>query len=374
MPDDAALPSLHARQVLKLLKEHHNVLVSGPPGTGKSLLLNEVARWFPAAAHPGHDPEGAIPLPEGLVITPEEADEWLPSPERDDRRVFQTALHAGSKYREFMRGLVPAVGAAGTFSVSSGILYRAALVGLSDQGAALLVVDEINRGPAIQVFGDVIVALEGDKRLDPAGDPKDTTQWIEVLDDDGKPESFAFPHHLYVLAAMNQADTSVEPLDVAFQRRFEHFKLAPDVDVLREFFSVEDEGGGLPDTPGGAADVYRAAVRAWEKVNDRIALGRGQEFSLGHGVFMDRSDAPPAGSADEALDYVRPAWRTLRNHIDEVFFGHARGAGAALNVGAPGHPFTLVETFFAGDPVVVLREDDDDLYKLLVAVARDDAE
>ncbi len=43
-----------------------------------------------------------------------------------------------------------------------------------------------------------------------------------------------------------------------------------------------------------------------------------------------------------------------------MFFGHARGAGAALNVGAPGHPFTLVETFFAGDPVVVLREDDDD--------------
>jgi 5-methylcytosine-specific restriction protein B len=372
---EGVLPSLHARQVLKLLKEHHNVLISGPPGTGKSLLLNEVARWFPATAHPGHDPEGDIPLPEGLVITPEHADEWLPSPEREDRHVFQTALHSGSKYREFMRGLVPAVGTAGTFTLSKGILYRAALVGLSDDGAAMLVVDEINRGPAIQVFGDVIVALEGDKRLDVDGVPKKTTQWIEVPDDNGTPERFAFPYHLYVLAAMNQADTSVEPLDVAFQRRFEHFKLAPDDEVLREFFSLEESSGELPDLPGDAADVYRAAIRAWAKVNARIALGRGQEFTLGHGVFMDRSHAPPEEGAEQALAYIRPAWRTLRNHIDEVFFGHARGAGAALNVGATGHPFTLVETFFAGDPVVVLREDgDNNLYKLLLAVARDDAE
>lgn len=374
MADEPALPSLHARQVLKLLKEHHNVLISGPPGTGKSLLLNEVARWFPATAHPGHDPEGPIPLPEGLVITPEEADEWLPSPERSDRSVFPTALHAGSKYRDFMRGLVPAVGEAGIFTVSRGILYRAALVGLEEDGAALLVVDEVNRGPAIQVFGDVIVALEGDKRLDPDGAPSDTTQFLEVLDDNGDFQRFAFPHHLYLLAAMNQADTSVEPLDVAFQRRFEHFKLSPDASVLHEFFDIEDADEALAVEPADAAEVYRAAVRAWSRVNARIALGRGQEFTLGHGVFMDRNDAPPTDDVNDALDYVRPAWRTIRNHIDEVFFGHARGAGAALNVGVPGHPFTLVETFFAGDPVVVLREDDDDLYRLLIAVARDDAE
>lgn len=378
MATDMPAPSLEATQILRLLKRHHNVLVSGPPAIGKSRLLNEVSRWFEASAQIGHDPAAPIPLPQGLTVTPAEAADWLPSPARHDRQVFSTAFHPGSRYRDFLRGLVPKVGTTQGFVVSEGTLYRAATLGLTTDGAALLIVDEINRGPAIQVFGDTIVALEGDKRLDDQGDETTTTQWFEMMADDGTMERFALPHHLYILAAMNQADTSVEPLDVAFLRRFEPYRLEPDTIVLRQHFGLSDTADPLPGTATEPAHVYAATVRAWEQVNRRIGLGRGVEFRIGHGVFMGLPVPAPTG--DQATDvaaasaFVAQPWRRVRAHIDEVFFGHTRGAAAVLNVGAPGHPLALKETYFAGDPMVSLEGNINDLYSFLLAVATNDAE
>lgn len=371
MADDAG-PSWRAIEVLRLLKRHHNVLISGPPGIGKSRLLNEVDRWFRASVSPAHTPASTIPLPQGLSVTPEEASDWLPAPVRHTRDVFTTAFHPGAKYRDFLRGLVPAIGGGQAFVVSSGTLYRAAQLARTPDGAALVIVDEINRGPAVQIFGDAIVALERDKRLSTVGSELATTQYFEILADDGSLERFALPHQLYILAAMNQADTSVEPLDVAFLRRFEPYRLAPDEVVLRQYFDLPDGDLALPATPGSATDVYAAALLAWRQVNARISLGRGSEYQLGHGVFME-ADGPPT-SVEEALDFIEAPWRRVRAHIDEVFFGHVRGVAAVLNVGAPGHPVTLHETYFAGDPVAALQEPEAKLYELLLAVAANNAQ
>ena len=374
MPDETGGPSIRAMEVLRLLKRHHNVLISGPPGTGKSRLLNEVHRWFKASAQPGHDPGAPIPLPDGLVVTPEEAADWLPSPTRTNRQVFPTAFHPGSKYRDFLRGLIPKVGAGQTFLVSSGTLYSAAVVGLTDDGAALVIVDEINRGPAVQVFGDSLVALERDKRLGPAGEELMTTQYLRIMQDNGTFASFALPHHLYLLAAMNQADTSVEPLDVAFLRRFEPYHLEPDSLVVRDRCNLPDGDLATPDDPTTAAHVYAASLLAWEQVNRRIAIGRGPEYQIGHGVFFETDDTPPTGDVAAAIDHIAAPWRRIRAHVDEVFFGHTRGVAAALNVGAPGHPLYLIDTYFAREPVAALSGEIQDLYRFLRAVAAADAE
>lgn len=236
--------------------------------------------------------------------------------------------------------------------VVAGTLYRASEHASGAQGASLLIIDEINRGPAVQVFGGAIVAIEPDKRLAPDGSKRAETQYFEMLNPkDGAIIEYALPHDLYILAAMNQADASVEPLDVAFLRRWEPMRLEPDEKALRAFYGLGAKTAvPLIDVPTTAAEVFEASVRAWCAVNEQIALGRGPEFQIGHGVLMTGGIA--AGmSKDDALAVLCVGWAKVRSHVDEVFFGDTRGIAAVLNAldGPAFNPFKLVETTFADD-------------------------
>jgi 5-methylcytosine-specific restriction protein B len=371
-------PSPDAIAVLQLLKDEHNVLISGAPGTGKTRLLAEVARtfeWKPTAAQvPGYQPGAAVLIP----ARQGQDKPWLPAPDRQ-RKVFPTVFDQKTKYRDFVRGLVPRVTpeadqAGVRFRVSNGTLYRASEHARTPDGASLVVIDEINRGPAVQVFGDTIVAIEPDKRLGPDGKYREGTQEFELMDDAGEVRLYALPHHLYLLAAMNQADTSVEPLDVAFQRRWAPYRLLPRGDILVAHFGIGTADGDLPDEPTSAADVYRVIIRAWLEVNRRITIGRGKDFQLGHGVFMLDEPPPPDGPAAEGLAYVRRGWGKLRAHVDEVFFGDTRAIAAVLNISKnPKHPYKLNTHVFADEQMLELVEpdlDDAEFYKLLREVAQ----
>src|SRR5207302_2917330 len=127
--------------------------------------------------------------------------------------------------------------------------------------------------------------------------------------------------------AMNLADTSVEPLDVAFLRRWAPYRLKP----LR---LVVDGALGtsapvpLVATPTSAVDVLNALVAAWEAVNERIATARGPDFELGHGVLLANAGLPTTVNA--ALEFASEPWKRIKAHVDEVFFGDLRGTAAAL--------------------------------------------
>jgi 5-methylcytosine-specific restriction enzyme B len=371
-------PSDEARAVLRELSEHGNILIVGAPASGKTRLLLEVReafKWTPGVRYDprtaSYDPQAAVPLP----AVPEDIPGWLPSPERLNREVFETTFHQNTKFGEILRAREARVcteGSSGTtFRVSEGILYRASQHALAADGTALLIIDELNRGPAVSVLGSAMATLEYDKRLGPDGERLPTTAFYELMDDKGDYQPYAFPKHLYVLAAMNQADTSIEALDVAFMRRWEPYRLSPDVNILAAHLGVRSTNGDLPETPATVEEVYRAAVRAWVAVNRRIRLGRGPEFEIGHGVLM--RGEPPQTTA-EALAYVRVGWRRIRQHLDEVFFGSVDGLAAALNVdGTAGHPIRRETEMFANDSVSFLEEpdplDDDTLYRILRAVA-----
>lgn len=353
--------SQDCKEALKLLARSRNVLISGPPGTGKSKLLAEVAMAFgaglakaPAGGVPVHNPAGAIPIPPAAGIVNPTLSKDYPAPSKNDRKIFRTVFHQNSKHRDFVSGITPAVNkVAGQadFRIISGTLYRASEHAKTPQGASLLIIDEINRGPAVQVFGGAIVAIESDKRLAPDGSKRAETQYFELLDPiTGEIAEYALPHNLYILAAMNQADASVEPLDVAFLRRWEPLRLEPDVEVLRHYYGVKPNMDALPETPTLASHAFEAAVRAWVAVNEQISLGRGAEFQIGHGVLM--SDAATDSMAlEEALSFLCVGWAKVRAHVEEVFFGDIRGIAATLNAldGPTYNPFKLTETTFADD-------------------------
>ncbi len=351
------MASEDCKKALKLLARSRNVLVSGPPGTGKSKLLAEVALAFetafglsPAGGAPKLNPVGGIPIPPAAGAVKD-----IPAPSKMDRKVFRTVFHQNSKYRDFVSGITPAVNkAAGApdFTIVKGTLYRASEHAKGANGAALLIIDEINRGPAVQVFGGSIVTIESDKRLASDGSKRAETQFFEMLDPKtGDVIEYALPHDLYILAAMNQADASVEPLDVAFLRRWEPLRLEPDEAALRTFYGLGAKGANaLPDVPVNVNDALEASVRAWVAVNSQIALGRGPEFQIGHGVLM--SDVKLQTLAlPEALGTLCVGWAKVRAHVEEVFFGDTRGIAATLNAldGPAFNPFKLTETTFADD-------------------------
>jgi len=363
--------SSQARAVLALLRERHNVLIAGAPGTGKTRLVNEVREVFVMTPPLPFDKNGPIPFPKEQSDPPEDIAEWLPSPDRRDRRVFTTVFHQGTKHRDFVCGLAPVPGGQTlTFRVQRGALYQAAEHALSADGASLLVVEEINRGPAVAAFGGAIVAFEGDKRLSSDGSALPTTTFFEVLDDSGLSTRYALPTHLYLVATMNQADTSVESLDVAFLRRWARYRLSPSVEVLLEFFGL-DGSEDQPDVATASKHVYAAAVAAWVAVNNRISVGRDVEFQIGHGVLM-AGGTPPTDPVAAAA-YIVQGWEDIRSHVEEVFFGDVLAVAEVLNVGRnPNHILEVVDHDFAGgakSELVIPPITGLNVYALLKAIA-----
>ncbi|PPG61973.1 ATPase [Rathayibacter sp. AY1C7] len=370
MPNESDIEP-DARDVLRALAFRKNVILSGAPGTGKSRLLGQVRDLFQWQQEKvGASLTGHIPIPPAPSALPD----WFPSPsETLSRRVYPTVFDQNTKYRDVMRGLVPSVGNAGVFTVTSGTLFRAAKDAKLPGHAALVIIDEINRGPAVAAFGSALVGLEADKRSGSTGEMLPSTQEFEILGDTGASELFSLPSDLYILASMNEADTSVEPLDVAFLRRFQLVRLEPDSAILRQHFRLpaDSKGAPLPESPQSTRDWYEVLVRAFDRVSEQVVLGRGQAYQLGHGALMHT--AAPQIETSSAAEYVSMAWGTLHGHLEEVFFGNSRAMSDILGGERSGSPYQLTEAIFGGQTVRRLvgpiRPTNQQLYKLLRLIA-----
>lgn len=358
------------KMILELLDRKRNVILMGAPGTGKSRLINKVAELFEnnngAIDTPSHEVGAAVPIPavkkSGIDVG------FL---KKKNRKIFRTTLHQNSKYRDFLTGIVPAIKKDGEFEICEGILYRANEFAKQEDSAALLIIDELNRGPAIEVFGGSIVAIENDKRLADDNSWTATTQSFEILDPlTGKMIEYAFSNNLYILAAMNQADVSVAPLDVAFLRRWQPFKLEPDYSVLEKKSGI-DMSLSAPDQPESVKDVYLVATKALKVINDKIIIGRGEDYQLGQGVFL--SSEPKGSSIIDALEFICEIWSMIYAHIEELFFGDIRAISYIVNSECELSPYGMKEENFAGEIKNILFKrpiSTENIYNLYLAIER----
>lgn len=357
-----------ANEILGLLAEDKNVLLTGAPATGKTTLLNLVERLFTQRGETVVDPYGPVAFPSSAAS----GANTFPGGGCKNRKVFRTTFHQGTKYRDFVRGLIPVPSSDSVkFEVSKGLLWQAAEYAKRPDSAALLIIDEINRGPAVSIFGDMISAFEADKRLDDDGKiiPGKTVT-VQILNDKAELEDYQLPNRLYILAAMNQADASIEPMDAAFMRRWKRTKPYPSMASLCRYFGTGEYGDKHPSEPQTALDVYAAAVDALARVNYKIGLGRGDDYKIGQGVFMKCSQEELPQDVPGALRYVADCWPVVDAHIEEVFFNDKEAIAFVLNADE-GSFFKVSDFTFAGRQVIAIEQPyvtPDNVYEMLLSL------
>ena len=190
-------------------------IVHGCPGSGKSFLLGRDAAFAHFFLRVVFHPEirygdfvGAI-RPESIYRISGEEMKFAGS----------ESLVRGEPYVQYV--------------VRPGALLKAYhLACLHPDCSVVLIIEELSRAPASQVFGDMLQLLD---RRDEPGDAltdfseyeiepqPDIRSWLRtnnITHDNVSPGNMRFPPNLYIWATMNRSDQNARQLDSAFLRRW----------------------------------------------------------------------------------------------------------------------------------------------------------
>jgi DNA polymerase III delta prime subunit len=210
-----------------LLTNKPQLILAGPPGTGKTYVAERLALYMA-----GH------------------AD-----------RVETVQFHPSYCYEDFVEGLRPAsVDGQLSYAVQPGVFRRFCERALASGERHVLLIDEINRGNLPRIFGELLSRLElrgRPIRLPTSG------------------QELTIPPNLLVIGTMNTADHSIALVDFALRRRFHFYSLTPDPGLLRQWLKVH-----RPEM------VWVAKLLA-DLNTDLRELGVDPNLLIGHSHFMN---------------------------------------------------------------------------------------
>jgi 5-methylcytosine-specific restriction protein B len=344
-------------EVISALASAKNVLLYGPPGTGKTWLVTQVVAFLRERGSAGGRPTlrvGETPdqfgtaegrrageLPRNLEI------EWV-------------TFHQSYSYEEFILGRRPKPEGAGIILEPHFGLLMSIAIRIQQPGGppgCLLIIDELNRANASQVFGEFITLLDPDYRstIGGASNPHalrvrlpgiayegGVSEPVRMLREGGTfnlPHDWTFPEHVYVLATMNSVDKAALPLDSALTRRFHRIEMRPDIGLLAQNLgvdlealhakarSIRVEGQGA-----SALTAEEVSVLLLDRINVSISSDMGEDFEIGHSFFWPVVRSEPSRRWQSLVS----AWdRNIFPQIMERYAGRTDALRELLKV-APG--------------------------------------
>lgn len=197
----------------------------------------------------------------------------------DKNNIFRTTFYLEYSNSDFIGQIVPKVkGDSVTYQPIFGPFTKALKRAYETTNMVYLVIEEINRGNAAAIFGDLFQLLDR---------KKDTKDDREKIGDSEYPITNSFledylgieegrviiPSNLTIYATMNTSDQNVFPLDTAFKRRWQlervintwkkhpyankyipgtNIKWSKFVEVVNQHLISDDEGFSLEDKQIGA--------------------------------------------------------------------------------------------------------------------------
>ena len=219
-------------QLLDALEKPGQIILAGPPGTGKTWVAEAVARY-------------------------------LTQDEPYRKRLVQ--FHPSYGYEDFVEGLRPIVkDGVIVFDVVPGVVL-AMVKNMTEGETRVLIIDEMNRANIPRVFGELLYLLEY----------RDESIGLQYSRD------FSLPVDLKFIGTMNTADRSIRSIDVALRRRFELFECPPDPAILRRFYESGDRVNTVPELAEGFA-----------KLNADLSAELDRHHTIGQSFFMDEEFTP----------------------------------------------------------------------------------